>query len=112
MWAANWLEDQKQRVMINSNEWNWKDFVCFFFPKVLKWLVLAPVLLNCIHHVIKDEWMICAWMKVAGDNKLGRNINRSKELKKKKKAVLLGSFCWSLENEEKWVGEESGGDLD
>lgn len=36
MWAANWLEDRKQRVMINSNESNWKDFVCFFFPKVLK----------------------------------------------------------------------------
>lgn len=51
-------------------------------------------------------------MKVAGDNKLGRNINTSKELKKKKKTELFRSFCWSLENEEKWVGEESGGDLD
>ena len=36
MWAANWLEDRKQRVMINSNESNWKDSVGFFFPKVLK----------------------------------------------------------------------------
>lgn len=23
-WAANWLEDRKQGVMINSNESNWK----------------------------------------------------------------------------------------
>lgn len=92
----------------DKQQWMKLEGVWFFFPGVLK-SVLVPVLLNCIHHTIQDKIIICAGMTVAGNNKLRININKSKELKKKK-AEVLRSFCWSLEND--GTGEESGGDLD
>lgn len=56
MWAANRLEEQKQREMTKNNESYWKGFVCFI-PEVWKWSVLVPVLLNCIQEWMNDVYM-------------------------------------------------------
>lgn len=56
MWAANRLEEQKQREMTKNNEPYWKGFVSST-PEVWKWSVLVPLLLNCIQKWMNDLCM-------------------------------------------------------